>query len=331
MRATVFLANDALWQALPARIKLARHVDAAIAYLGRGGAKLLPLRRGDRLVVDMSPGTVRAGGTDPHEIESLVQRGVRVFTRKNLHAKVVLADSAVIAGSANVSTNSFRFLDEAAILTEAPAVVRRAKEFIDRLCTEPVRPEYLKKCKRIYRPPKFHFAGNGRPVTKGPERVRHAKLWLVSLVEGSIPDDEVERYEKSERKAAKLVKDKKRFETDSFWWPRKTKMADELEMGDWIIRCLRQEDGTVRVYPPGQFLLLDSYVRDRRTGKMRFVYHLEVPARGQSYTWGQFTQKAKTGLNPKQRKKPRTTAVRDPLIADALLGLWTETGYIARR
>jgi hypothetical protein len=71
---TTFLTNETLWQTLAARIKAASHVDAAIAYFGQGGAKLLPLRTGDRLVVDMSPATVRAGGTDPREIEKLIQR-----------------------------------------------------------------------------------------------------------------------------------------------------------------------------------------------------------------------------------------------------------------
>ena len=121
MSATSFLSNEGPWQTLAARIKAARHVDAAIAYFGQGGAKLLPLGKGDRLVVDMSSPTVRAGGTDPREIEKLIRRRVDVFTRRNLHAKVVVADRCVITGSANVSKHSQEVLDEAAILTEEQA------------------------------------------------------------------------------------------------------------------------------------------------------------------------------------------------------------------
>ena len=62
---TTFLSNDTLWQAISARINAASRIDAAIAYFGEGGAKRLPLRNGHRRVVDMSPATVRAGGTDP--------------------------------------------------------------------------------------------------------------------------------------------------------------------------------------------------------------------------------------------------------------------------
>ncbi len=114
MSTTTFLTNKALWKLLPAKVKTARKVDAAVAYLGQGGADLLPLRRGHRLVVDMSRATVQAGTTDPREVEKLLLRGVRVFSRQRLHAKVVVADNSVFAGSANISKNSAK-LDEAAM------------------------------------------------------------------------------------------------------------------------------------------------------------------------------------------------------------------------
>jgi phosphatidylserine/phosphatidylglycerophosphate/cardiolipin synthase-like enzyme len=168
LSATGFLSNETLWQTLRALIKAARHVDAAIAYFGQGGARLLPLQRGDRLIVDLSPATVEAGGTDPREIEKLMRRGVQVFTRRHLHAKTVIADNHVLSGSANVSTRSQQLLDEAAILTDDDSAVRRAREFIKRLCTEPVRLEYVEECKKIYRPPKLH--GERADRKKGQKR-----------------------------------------------------------------------------------------------------------------------------------------------------------------
>jgi hypothetical protein len=69
MSVTTLLSNETLWQTVTARIKAAGDMDAAIAYVGQGGEKHLPLRTGDRLVVDMSPATVHAGGTDPREVE----------------------------------------------------------------------------------------------------------------------------------------------------------------------------------------------------------------------------------------------------------------------
>jgi hypothetical protein len=326
---TTFLSNDTLWQMLTARIKAANHVDAAIAYLGQGGARLLPLRSGDRLVVDMSPATVRAGNTDPREVEKLVQRGIQAFTRRNLHAKIVVADNSVISGSANVSRHSQQILDEAAILTTDPSAVRRAQEFIDRMCTEPVGPEYLEKCKSIYRPPRF--SGRRAARRNGQRRATHAKLWLVNLAEVSLPESELERYEQGEAKAEKLVKDQGRSATTSFHWPYKPKMTSEVEQGDWMIQIVTYKDKSVLVYAPGQLLDMDHYVRDSERGKERWVFHLEVPKRGEIMTWKEFHRATKSLFGQGAPPKPRTKPIRDIQVADEVLGLWTRGGRVSRR
>jgi hypothetical protein len=326
--ATTFLSNELLWQHIPARIKAARHVDAAIAYLGQGGAKLLPLRKGDRLVVDMSLASVTAGATDPREVQKLIRRGVQAFTRRNLHAKLLVADRSVICGSANVSKRSQQVLDEAAILTGDPSAVRRARQFIDRLCTEPVRPEYLKRCKRAYKPPRVAAGANRAP---GQKRVTHAKLWIVNLREASIPESEVKRYEEGEAKAAKLAKDKVRCKTDSFHWPYKPRMASELEMGDWVVQVMRYKDKTIFVYPPAQFLLTDHYTREFSSRKQRWVFHLEARRRGQRMKWTRFRRAVNSSGATGILRTPRTTPVRDVQAADHILALWTPRGRISRR
>ena len=81
--------------------------------------------------MDMSQATVKAGGTDPVRSRSCNWRGVKAFTRRNLHAKIVVADEWVIAGSANISKHFEEVLDEAAILTNGQSAVRLARrEFI---------------------------------------------------------------------------------------------------------------------------------------------------------------------------------------------------------
>jgi len=324
-----FLSNETLWETLTTRVKAANHVDAAIAYFGQNGAKLLPLRSGDRLVVDMSPATVRAGGTDPREVEKLIKRGVRVFTRRKLHAKIVVADKTVISGSANVSKHSQEALDEAALLTTDPSAVRRAQEFIDRICTEPIRPEYLEKCKSIYRPPRF--AGHRAGSKDGQRQATHAKLWLVNLAEATVPESELERYEKGEAKAEERVKDQMRSSTTSFHWPYKPRMADELDLGDWLIQVVTYKDKSILVYPPGQLLLPDHYVRDSERGKERWVFHIEVPKRGETMTWKEFARATKSCFGSGVSSTPRTKPIRDAQVADELFRLWTPGGRVSRR
>lgn len=327
--AATFLTNDDLWQTLTRLAKSTGHVDAAFAYFGRGAAKLLPLGHGDRLVVDMSTGTVKAGSTDPNEIEKLISRGVSVFTRANLHAKLIVTDRKLLVGSANVSTHSHDDLDEAAILTRDQTAIRRAKQFIDRLCTEPVRPEYLDLCKGIYAPPHRPRTPGNR--SKASSRTTHAKLWMLNLVHASIPDTELNRYQKGTARAEELVRSRTRSKTDSFHWPTRPKMADELEPGDWLLRCIKQEDGTIKVYPPGAFLFLDEYLRDQEQLKKRFVFHLEVPIRDQPLLWPEFRARAKKVLDALSLGTPRTKAIRDLELADKLLAIWTRSGNVSRK
>jgi hypothetical protein len=326
---TTFLSNETLWQKLSHCIKTSRRVDAAIAYFGQGGAKLLPLRRGDRLIVDMSPATVQAGGTDPREVEKLIRRGVRVFTRSYLHAKTIVADRTAISGSANVSKRSQQQLDEAAILTNDPSAVRRAREFIERLSTEPVLPEYLKKCKQLYRPPRFNDRLAGGKNTQ--RRAKHAKLWVVNLREYLVPASEAERYHEGEVKAKKSVKNKNSSDTDSFHWPSRPRMADELELGDWIIRIMTNKDMTITVYPPGRLLFIHNYPRDLESGKRRYAFHLEVPKHGKTMRWADFRRAAQSILKTDKFTAPRTQPIRDVQEADSLLALWTPGGRPSRR
>lgn len=329
MSSATFLTNEVMWQTISDRVNFATRVDAAIAYFGQGGAKLLPLRKGHRLVVDMSPATVKAGTTDPREVEKLIRRGVEVFTRSNLHAKVVVADKLLIAGSANVSRHSQSVLDEAAVLTTDEGAVRRAREFIDRLCTEPVRPVYLENCKELYRPPQFSGAKAGAKGTG--QRTAHAKLWMVNLTEATLPDNETEMLESGEAKARGLVKDNERSRMDYFHWPYKPRMADELEKGDWLIQCIIWKDKSVTVQAPGRLLHIAHYVRNSASGKERWVFHLEVPRRGESLSWAGFRRAAKSVFGTKGVEAPRTKAVRDVAAADSLLRLWTTGGRVSQR
>jgi hypothetical protein len=101
-----FVANRELWGALREHVRKTKGVRAAIAYFGRNGATLFPLKRGDTIVADVSLGAVRQGVTDPRALRTLMQRGVAIFSRERLHAKFIIANRTLIASSANVSRNS---------------------------------------------------------------------------------------------------------------------------------------------------------------------------------------------------------------------------------
>ena len=319
---TTFVVNEDLWREARRLIRRGRRLKAAIAYFGRNGSTFLPFRSGDQLVVDLSIASVRAGRSDPWEIEKLLRRGVRVSSRANLHAKIISSNGETLVGSANASGRAVNLLDEAAVLTSDPAVVRRARQFITSLSNEPVRPEYLAMCKREYRPPRFpNGGGHGR---RSKPRQTAAKLWIVGLGEAEIPEGEQERLAKGEKRAKAMTRGRVLSETSFFWWSRRPAFASVLRPGDWVICATRSGDGTIVVSPPGQFLFLDSYPRGR--GKQRYVFHLEVPRRGGGIAWSQFRRAAQRLTRHRFTRRPRTRAIRDVSAADALLRLWTTSG-----
>src|SRR5712691_4394614 len=95
---TAFLINQDLWRDAKRLVRRGTRLRAAIAYFGQKGATLLPFRKGDQLVVDLSIPSVRAGRSDPREIEKLIRRGVHVFSRGNLHAKIIATDAETLVG-----------------------------------------------------------------------------------------------------------------------------------------------------------------------------------------------------------------------------------------
>ena len=327
---TRFLSNDELWNEIKSRVSKAKRVNAAVAYLGKDGSRLVPLKKGDRLVVDMSIGAVRQGVTDPREVQKFMKRGVRVFSRNALHAKFMIIDNVLITSSANISMNSNSVLDEAGILTTDQVAVRRALSFFDRLCSEPVRAQYLKECIKAYQPPKFKAAAlPSRKPGKLRHRITQAKLWFVGglrLFEVS-KRDAVVVSKIEDRAECKLSNTEK---TSVAWvrYSRRLKFLDQIQVGDWIIQCLSDRKSRY-VEAPAQVIGQDSYVS--HSNKKYHMLMLESPDAGESISLTEFRHKVKK-LEPNlDRKSPRTMPIADDDIADALLHFWTLSGRISRR
>ena len=316
---TRFLCNDQLWQNIRQRAKKARRVWAAVAYFGMDGDKLLPLKKGDKLLVDMSEATLKAGQTNPFAIEKLQNKGVLVFRRENLHAKFFIFGNSLLAGSANVSSHSVNCLDEAGILTNERNSVQAARVFFRSMLTEPVTPEYLKQCKKWYRP-----SGNG--WHKGP-RTRHPKLWLVTLMRQTMPPDVARRWDTAKARAEARMKEKDTHEVEGHFADAGNK---KLVVGDWVIPVFASESGrSVRVYPPGTFLYRRSYVRNKKTGRRRHLFFVEVPKQGQTMSWREFRKRTRS-LLPKL-SQPRDQLVKDVLTADKVMLMWTQAGRLSRK
>jgi hypothetical protein len=326
---TRFLSNDSLWSELTDEVKKAKKVKAAVAYLGSGGADLLPLKKGDILVVNLGLQTVKQGATSPKEIQRLVKRGVVVFTRSTLHAKFFICDKTLLVGSANISNNSQQVLDEAASLTTDTTAVRRANDFFDKLCTEPVRPEYLKVCLKAYKPPVFVPERNIGKSSR-QKRVVEAKLWFIGgLHQIDIPEYEAKKAEGIQQVAGQKLQKPQGTHADFVHYHDKPSYYDDIRPGDWIVTCVADSEGGRYVYPPQQVIDHESYAR--APGKKRFLLLSEAPDKGEEMTLSMFRRHVRRLVPKLDAEHPRTTAIKSIEIADAILSLWTPGGRIAAR
>ncbi len=278
--------------------------SVAVAYLGAGAAKLLPLRAGSTLVVDASEAAVRSGQTDPRELESLHNAGVDVFSVGNLHAKVFVFGNVAIVGSTNVSNRSATQLVEAALETSVPGVVKTARNFVKAIATEPLGPEHIERLIKIYKPPKFLSRG---PKQKKRRRVipMHAPIRIVKL-------DRI-RYSGAEKTAKNEGEQIARRELKArFWLDDYCSGAGHPKDGELVLQVVTERRGVVMVSPPGRVLH-----RQRVRGSKGCIVFLEMPA------WRRRSlARARRLLSPGVAKRLRRGGYVSRQKAAELLSLW---------
>jgi hypothetical protein len=325
---TRFLSNDGLWAELKSRVKTAKRVKAAVAYLGQGGARLLPLKKGDTLVVNLGLQTVKQGATSPEEIQKLINRGVRVFTRSNLHAKFFICDNTLIVGSANISQNSLNSLDEAASLTNDPEALRHARDFFEKLSKEPVRPEYLERCLKAYRPPRFS-PPRSKGKTRRQPRVVESNLWFIGgVAERDLPAKEQKTAAAIEEKTTEELEKHTGTWVSHLDYTEKPAYFDKIRVGDWFVVCLADAHGHREIQAPRQVLGHESYPRGG--GKRRYLLMCEVPDAAEAVPLEQFRRYIRKFVPKLDADRPRTKPILDREAQTAIFKLWTPSGRISK-
>ena len=161
----------------------------AVAYFGSGASKLLPLKAGSVLVIDMSERAVKSGQTKPSEVSKLLRNGVEVHSVENLHAKVFVAGNRALVGSTNVSFTSATGLVEALLETTDRDPVRQCRDFVKSLLGEVIDIAHARRLQRLYRPPRFG-KGSQKPGAKRTRQPAHAPLWAVPTERIAVDEED---------------------------------------------------------------------------------------------------------------------------------------------
>lgn len=267
--ATCLLTDDTWPQLTKAAESCTQKCYVAVAYFSERGSRLLPLPAGSILVVDASERAVKSGQTSPAELLKVIKRGVQVYSRENLHAKVFLLGRAAYIGSSNVSHNSAKNLVEAVVRTTHRRTTKEAKEFVISQCAVAQRlvPSRLAELSALYRPPKFAGGGGRKRIKRAPAS---PQLRLVQLREEKWSDRQQNVSDRARPHAAKQRKHSRGYLLDEFLWTG----GCNLKLGDTVIQSVLQTNGDVFLDPPGDIVMIK---RGRDEGKEFSVIFLERP------------------------------------------------------
>jgi hypothetical protein len=269
----------------------------------------------------MSLRAVRCGETDPKEIRALMRRHVQVYTRGSLHAKALVTEREAVVGSANASHRSRDYLDEVALLVRDDVVRRHLRSVIESYCTEPVRPEYLKRCLQAYRPPKMP----GGHVDRQRKPSHKPKLWFIGgLRYLELSDTEQAAVRPLEKEAEKRLAQKKGTEVGWIRYGSVPRVYREMEPGQWAVCCFGARGARI-VEAPAQ--LIRKRIANAARGRRYAYLFFEVPERDSGVSLGRFRRRVRALVPSLNSDSPRTQPIGDRRVADDILSWWTPTGH----
>jgi hypothetical protein len=268
----------------------------------------------------MSEESVTGGRTYPSEIEKYFNKGVKIYNCTNLHAKTYVLGNKVIIASANVSQRSKNDLIEAGLLTTDIKVRKNTLGWLRSLETEPVTPEYIASCKKIFKPPKFsgrHKKGKNRDVPS------HSRLWLLSTQETALSDEEQEFCVEREKEAEEKIADLEKYKADTILWDQNSRIAKQIQERDLVIQIEnkgKKRKKKTKVRPPSRVVKISvPQELDKNIRNSLFVT-LEELRRPHFLAFSDFADEAKQAGVYVSANSQRE--IRNDEIKNTLLGLW---------
>lgn len=287
---------------------------ACISYVTSNG---LNLSKGDTLVCDASEYEIRFGSTSATALEAYFKRGVTIYSNRNLHSKLVLTESFLVIGSANLSHKSAKDLVEAAVVTDNDILLSQTKSFCHILIEEEetflLTREHISdllKIKVVKQP--FKPTAKSRTFKE-----RFGKrYWYVPL--DSLSDRAYEKIrvktEGTKKEVATATKISKDY-IGTIYWKGKTTFTSLAREGDQIMMNWRNENKTRRyIFPFSTILRID-----KENDETMFYY--DNTTEGDERSLSKFLSMIKDLDLEKSLDKPRTKEL-SAKDATKLKALW---------
>jgi len=261
-----FLTGD-VWKQVKKHIVKRQRKTACIAYVT---LENLHLSKGDTLICDASEYEIKFGATSAKVLSSYFKKGVLIYSNPNLHSKLLLTNSFLVIGSANLSNKSAGELVESAILTDSDILLSQSKSFCHNLKRE--KETELLTRKNIDKLLKIKVVRRAfKPTSKSKTRNKKFgnRFWYITVVE--MTDKALENVKDKLDHSIKQVTAKTAFSEDdvhTIYFGQKRRIGSLAKEGDQILIFWRNRNNTRQyIYPFATILRID-----RKKEETIFVY-----------------------------------------------------------
>jgi hypothetical protein len=292
-----FLTGD-VWEKVNRLLDKKQKKIACISYVT---SENLRLTKGDILICDASNFAIKFGETSAKTLATYSKRGVVIYSNQQLHSKILLTESILITGSANLSKSSAERLIESSVVTSDDILISQAKAFCHNLIKESsfltkqdIR--LLSKIKVVKRPIKPTAPSKTRKKSFGN------RYWLITA--SPIKEPTYAKIKENVEKTTASISRREKIDEDdiSFLrWRSKTEFTNNAREGDQIILRFNNASKTRSyIYPPST--ILEKQIVDGFT----YFYHDSRNAENVKIPWTKF----QAYLKRFQLEKPITTRTK---------------------
>jgi hypothetical protein len=310
------LSKD-LWATIRKQARASNSRKAAIAYVT---GDLVGFRKGDTLVVDASTLAIKNGETDAPLLRKLHNKGVQLYDCTDLHAKILLLDDVAVIGSGNMSSNSERWMVEAALISDHGSVVAGVASLIEQLVNQssPLDKKQIAQLCKI----KVIRRGGWKGARPKRRTTRIAKLgnrtWIVGVRE--LKHDPKPEEQRLIDRATHSLQERLGTDDDDFGWIKwgvRGRFPRECRGGDLLIEVWRSSDAK----RPSVVSKAAPVLLKQSTKRWTRFYIAEPSGRSPEITWGQF-QRLLREVGYSRRVKAGSVQLLEPDMADTISRKW---------
>ncbi len=216
-----------LWERLKNLSKTSKKKSAAVAYVSDDS--VISFGKDDLLIADASNSSISSGNTSARVLEKAFQKGANLYSCDTLHGKVIVFDNYAYIGSANISNNSRKNLDEIGIITDHPHLMSSFTQLIESLKRQSIKidKEFIQRILKIEVNP-----NNNSPKTVSKNiQLNKTRKWLISLRNDvEYPGNENVINEVNEQ--VEVSKDE---EPGWFWIKKGNRFYNDAKIGDSVV------------------------------------------------------------------------------------------------